>query len=105
MDKKQSCTYEVLSPWAEADPIMPRGISPRLTSLAGKKIGLFNIFKRAGAPMVLTAGKKLQERFPGLQVSHYNSTGINVNEIQTENREKLIEWVKGVDAVITAVGD
>ena len=30
--------YEVLSPWAEADPIPLRGISPRLTDLKDKKI-------------------------------------------------------------------
>ena len=33
--------YEVLSPWAEVDPIPLRGISPRIKTLAGKKIGLF----------------------------------------------------------------
>jgi hypothetical protein len=33
--------YEVLSPWAEVDAASLRGISPRLDSLAGKKIGIF----------------------------------------------------------------
>jgi hypothetical protein len=30
--------YDVLSPWAEVDPLPLRGISPRLDSLSGKKI-------------------------------------------------------------------
>jgi len=33
--------YEVLNPWADLDPVPLRGISPRVTDLAGKTIGLF----------------------------------------------------------------
>ncbi len=33
--------YEVLSPWAEADPVTPKGLkAPRLDSLEGKKIAI-----------------------------------------------------------------
>ena len=39
--------YEVLSPWAEADPVPLSGISPRLEDMTGKKIGLFCNSKRA----------------------------------------------------------
>jgi hypothetical protein len=39
--------YEVLGPWAEADPIPSRGINPRITDLAGKKIGLY---RNGGGP-------------------------------------------------------
>ena len=34
-----SSSFEVLSPWAEVDPVPLKGISPRLKSLEGKKIG------------------------------------------------------------------
>ncbi len=44
--------YEVLSPWAEADPISSRGISPRVESLDGKKIGLYRNAKRAAEPVM-----------------------------------------------------
>jgi hypothetical protein len=37
--------YEALSPWAEVDPIPPRGISPRVDTLAGKKIGFMSLLK------------------------------------------------------------
>ena len=33
-------SYEVLSPWAEADPIPIKGLAPRLDKIDGKKIGL-----------------------------------------------------------------
>ena len=35
--KKHDIQFEVLSPWADTDPIPFRGISPRLDGLAGKK--------------------------------------------------------------------
>ena len=57
-----SATYEVLNPWAEADPIPLRGLAPRLDSLDGKKIGLLSNNKRA-APLILNVTEKiLKER-------------------------------------------
>jgi hypothetical protein len=35
MTDNPNSDYEVISPWAEADPVPFRGISPRLDSLAG----------------------------------------------------------------------
>jgi hypothetical protein len=102
---KQRNEYEVLGPWAEADPVPLKGISPRLTGLAGKKIGLFCNSKRA-ARLVLTAvGKQLKEKSPSTVTSWYEFTLPNVPEIETVNKEKFMQWVKGVDAVVGAVGD
>ena len=43
--------YEVLNPWAESDPVPMRGISPRLDTMEGKTIGLFqNSEPIVGAP-------------------------------------------------------
>jgi hypothetical protein len=97
--------YEVLSPWAEADPVPLRGISPRLTDLTGKKIGLFRNFKRAAKPMLTVVEKKLKERYPTSEVSWFDSTAINVLETETENKAKFKEWVNGIDAAITSYGD
>ena len=52
--------YEVLSPWAEVDPVPPRGLSPRLDTLAGKKIGLFVNTKRAAKPMAAAIAKQTE---------------------------------------------
>jgi len=102
---KSNSQYEVLSPWAEVDPIPLRGISPRVTNLAGKKIGLFRNFKRAARPILTVVETKLKERFPTTEFSWFDSTGNNVLETETENKEKFTAWAKGIDAAVVAVGD
>jgi len=97
--------FEVLSPWAEADPITPRAISTRLDTLSGKKIGLFANFKRASRPIVAEVSRHLKETYPGLETSLFDSRGANVVETETDNREQFIAWMKEVDAVVLAVGD
>jgi hypothetical protein len=97
--------YEVLSPWSEADPIPIRCISPRLTDLAGKKIGLLCNGKRAGQPIMTVVERKLRERFPTSEVSWYRKQSMSVSELEPQNSAKFEEWIKGVDAVVAAVGD
>jgi hypothetical protein len=97
--------WEVLSPWAEVDPIPIRGISPRVDTLAGKKIGLFANFKRAARPIQSYVEKRLKERFPDCETNLFDSTLPNVTETETENLQKFTAWAKDVDAVIAAVGD
>ena len=97
--------YEVMSPWAEADPIPLRGISARIDALDGKKIGLFANFKRSAVPQAAMVEKKLKGKFSTIQTDLYHSREENVNEIETANREKFIAWVKSVDAVVAVVGD
>jgi len=97
--------FKVLSPWAEVDPIAQRGITPRLDTLAAKKIGLFSNFKRAARPIVVEVEKRLKSIYPDSAISFFDSRGANVVETETKNREQFIAWVKSVDAVILAVGD
>jgi hypothetical protein len=97
--------YEVLSPWADVDPIPLRGLSARIDSLSGKKIGLFANFKRAAKPIMAEVEKRLKEKFPDVETSLFDSTLPNVTETETVNKEKFTTWAKGVDAVIAAVGD
>ena len=103
--KTPDVKFEALSPWADADPIPFRGISPRLDSLAGKKIGLFVNSKRAAMPISKAVDSRLKEMYPDIQTIVFHSTEPNVNEIETKNKEKFTAWVKGVDAVIALVGD
>ena len=104
-NSKTNGQYEVLSPWAEVDPIPLRGISPRVTDLAGKKIGLFRNFKRAAKPMMTVVERELKKRFPTAEFSWFDSTAANVLETETENKEKFTEWARGIDAAVAAVGD
>ena len=97
--------YEVLSPWAEVDPIPLRGISPRVDTLAGKKIGLFANFKRAAMPITKEVEKKLKERFPDIETVLYHSTAPNVDESVEQDAAKFEAWAKEVDAVVAVVGD
>ena len=104
--KKINGEYEVLSPWADVDPIPLRGISPRVMDLAGKKIGLYACSKTAARPILTVVEKKLRERFPTCETSLFVSNqSFTVPQVEGENKDKFEEWVKGVDTVVTAVGD
>ena len=97
--------YEVLSPWADVDPIPVRGLSPRVDTLAGKKIGLFANFKRAAVPISREVERRLKERFPDSETDLYHSTAANVDESVEQNAAKFEAWAKSMDAVVAAVGD
>ena len=98
--------YEVLTPWAEVDPIPLRGISPRLTDLADKTMGLFiNNAKISSLPMINVVEQKLKERFPTLKFSRFQVESSHAIEMHADLRARFNDWVKSVDAVILAVGD
>jgi hypothetical protein len=98
--------YEVLSPWAEVEPIAPRGILPRVTDLNGKTIGLFAFFKQWGPPIMMEVERQLKEKFPKAKFSHYHYRQ-HVTEILEDDEYKASfeEWIKGVDTVITGHSD
>ncbi|MFC1532909.1 hypothetical protein ACFL7M_06050 [Thermodesulfobacteriota bacterium] len=98
--------YEVLSPWADIDPVSVRGISPRLDDLSGKKIGLFASSKPVSKLILDAVEDELKERFPTSGISWYVATGRwALMQTETSDKERYEEWLKGVDAVIAAVGD
>jgi hypothetical protein len=97
-------TYEVLSPWAEVDPIPPRGISPRETGLNGKTVGLFADYKRAAQPILTAVERMLKERFPEIKSSWFVFEKCSAIH-EAGDKTRLEDWVKGIDMAITAVGD
>jgi hypothetical protein len=110
--------YKVLSPWAEADPVPLKGISPRLKDLSGKKIGLFHHTKPAGPYITAEVERELKVRFPTAQFSYFRMGRVSdlednkdrvgmVVDANQDARELAAfeEWVKSVDAVVGAVGD
>jgi hypothetical protein len=100
-----AATYEVLSPWAEADPIPLKGLAPRVEKLDGKKIGLLCNNKRA-APLILDVTEKLlKEQYPSVKISRFTGKTFSVSSLEKEREAEFNEWIKGVDAVIAAVGD
>ncbi len=103
--EERSTEYEVLSPWADVDPVPLRGITPRPKDLAGKKIGLFLNEKRAAHLLLSAFEKELLERFPSATTSWYECTGHNIPEALTEGMPKFEAWVGSVDAVVLSVAD
>jgi hypothetical protein len=98
-------SFEVLSPWSEADPVPLKGLSPRLESLAGKKIGLLRNNKRAGGPILEVAAKRLKEKYPDIQFSWFKGNTFSVSELEPNRKNELDDWIKSVDAVIAAAAD
>jgi hypothetical protein len=103
--ERKNMVYEVLSPWAKADPVPLQGLAPRLDKLDGKKIGLFCNNKRA-APLILEVTEKLlKQRLPTTTVSRFKTQSFSVSALEKEREGEFNDWIKGVDAVIAAVGD
>jgi hypothetical protein len=99
-------TYDVLTPWAEADPVPFRGISPRLDTLDGKTIGLLRNSKRAALPALQMVETRLKERYPAAQFSWFANLKPNETAVeQPDIKDEFEDWVLGVDAVINAFGD
>ena len=113
--------YEVLSPWAEADPVSLKGISPRVSSLDKKRIGLFHHSKLAGPYITAAVEKALKEKFSTADFSYFRFSrladldsgsdrgglGITATDplLEKKELESFESWLEGVDAVVAAVGD
>ncbi len=105
MPEKAGNAYEVLSPWAEADPIPLKGLAPRLDKLGGKKIGLLQNSKRAAPLIINVAERLLKEKFPTTRISRFETRSFSVSSLEPQRKGEFEDWLKGVDAVIAAVGD
>ena len=103
MNERSACNYDVLNPWAEVDPIPLRGIAPRISNLAGKRIGLLANQKHAALPVLSVVEKELKKRVPDSVITRYAAQRIPQHEAETKRAYQ--EWAKGVDAVVAAVGD
>ena len=97
--------YEVLSPWAEADSMPLHGLSPRLDKLDGKKIGLLCNSKRAAPPILDVTERLLKQRFADVTISKFFARSFSVSSLEKDREDEFNDWLKGVDAVIAAVGD
>ena len=105
MSNQTGSMYEALSPWAEADPITLKGLSPRLAGLSGKIMGLLVNNKRAAEPIQNIAAKRLKEKYPTIEFSWFRAQSFSVSEFEPERKKEFEDWIQSVDAVIAAVGD
>ncbi len=106
--------FEVLTPWAEVDPLPIKPIMPRVPDLTGKTIGLLSNWKMAGTPILTVVERKLKEHFPTIKTTAYyiaeqmTDLGGEKGDMGFTGEERKAEfqkWVNGVDAVVAAVGD
>jgi len=108
MSAESSNQFEVLSPWADVDPVPARGIAPRLPELKNKTIGLFDNGKRAARPMLTVAERRLKEKIPGIQFKWYEPAQrmqYSTTQMESENKTAFMDWIKQIDGAVTAVGD
>ena len=102
---KSSAAYEVLSPWAEADPVPLHGLAPRLDDLSGKKIGLLLNNKRASPLITEATVKLLKNKYPDVEISIFRGRAFSVSSLEKDREGEFNDWIKGLDAVIAVVGD
>ena len=104
MDPK-SMVYEVLSPWAEADPIPFKGITPRIEKIDGKKIGLLRNSKRTSEPTLKRVEEQLKQKFPSASFIWFSNLKPNERAVAQDIKDAFEKWIGEVDAVIASYGD
>jgi hypothetical protein len=97
--------FEVLNPWAETDPVPLKGLTARLTEVDGMTIGLHADNKPAAVPILQVVEKRLKELYPTAKITWFYSRLINDVHDNEETRGRYIDWIKGTDAVVCAIGD
>jgi hypothetical protein len=98
--------YDVLSPWAETDPIPLNGITPRLNDIRGKRIGLYANYKRAAVPIQDAVEKALIGRYgESIAIERFHQAGSNDVGSSSDEGPRFTQWLEDLDAVIVAVGD
>ena len=98
--------YDVLSPWAETDPIPLNGITPRLDDMRGKRIGLYANYKRAAVPIQDQVEKALLSRYgESIAIKRFHQAGSNDVGSSSDEGPQFVKWLEDLDAVIVAVGD
>ena len=105
MNADKRTEFEVLNPWAEADPVPWKGIHERLHDFSGKKIGLLGNSKRTAEPTLRAVEDRLKKRLPDTAFEWFSNLEPNTVAVETKLKDGLEKWLNGVDAVISAYGD
>jgi hypothetical protein len=98
MTEKSSVVLQVLNPRGEREAMPARGISPRITKLDGKRIGLYWNGKPDGDYFWETIEGLLKKRVPTASVLRYNGPG-DIGEALAA------KMAKEVDTFLYGVGD
>ncbi|UCG65639.1 MAG: hypothetical protein JSW12_00850 [Deltaproteobacteria bacterium] len=91
-------TLEVLNPRGEIEPPKTLGISPRVTDLAGKTIGLYDNGKQGFTAFLDVTEKLLKEKYPTATIKRYRGA--------FDLGRRLTETIANeVDTIIYGSGD
>lgn len=98
--------YTVLSPWAQVNTADAKGLSPRLDTLSGKRIGMFAHFKGHSFLILKEIESAIKRQYPSAEFT-YLQYPKDTKEIQDDEEflPRLKEWLSHVDGVIAAYGD
>jgi len=102
---KNTNSFEVLSPWADADPVPWKGINERLEGVSNKTIGLLRNSKRTAEPTLKVLEDRLKKRFPTATFNWFSNLKPNETAAESEFRDEFEKWLDGVDAIILSYGD
>ena len=98
MNSKFDKVLKVLNPRSEIEMALALGVTPRISDIEGKRIGLYWNGKPDGDFFWDTIEGLLKEKYPSVTVLRYNGPG-DLGEIMAE------KVAKEVDTLLYGVGD
>lgn len=97
---------ELLDPSSESDASARMALSPRIDSLEGKTIGLYDNGKVTGEPVLDVVEERLSERYPDATFERYALGKNAINEAKDPDvLAAITDWAAAMDACIGAYGD
>ncbi|SDX94298.1 UGSC family (seleno)protein [Halobellus clavatus] len=94
----------LITPGSESDETEQLPLVPRVDSLDGKTIGLYDNGKPAAEPLLTAVKEKLADRYPDAEFTWYHVE--HLNQIKNDDEQDAVkEWAADVDTAIGAIGD
>lgn len=94
----------LVTPESDTDNTEQKPLVPRVGSLAGKHIGLYDNGKPAAVPLLTAVQEKLAQRYPDVTFDWYHVE--HLNQIKNDDEQaQVTEWANNIDVGIGAIGD
>ena len=97
---KKEVSLEVLNPMGVIEPPQTLGLAPRISDLAGKKVGLIPNIKQGASNLFDVLEELLKQKYPDITVLRYPA-----RLLRQELAEEFQQVAKECDAFIHAIGD
>ncbi|MFB6170829.1 MAG: hypothetical protein ABEJ06_06735 [Haloarculaceae archaeon] len=94
----------LVTPSSSKENSEQKPLVPRVDSLDGKHIGLYDNGKPAAEPLLTAVQEKLADRYPDATFEWYHVEHLNYIKDEEVQRD-VTEWASGVDVAIGAIGD